>query len=206
MNREEFYHLLRASSRIIEHERGQRGIDTDVHPARILVLGSQSILGSWHEDYLPEEATYSIEMDVALLPTEDDVMFFDDPAQELVDIIDASIGEGTLFQDEFEIYVQGVEQKTAVLPEGWQARLIEVRGRDYGIRSKVLCLDPYDLCAAKMARLEMKDRSYIAALVRAGDIDVDMLQRRLSQVTDPRMTPALCAQAEDFIAALRRKD
>ncbi|WP_156958282.1 hypothetical protein [Bifidobacterium crudilactis] len=74
MNREEFYHLLRASSSIIEDERARHGIDTVRSPARILVLGSQSILGSMHEEYLPEETTYSAEIDLAVMPTREDVL------------------------------------------------------------------------------------------------------------------------------------
>ncbi|KAA8821257.1 hypothetical protein [Bifidobacterium vespertilionis] len=152
MNRDEFYHLLRASSRIIEEVRSQRGIDVERNPATLLVLGSQSILGSWHEDYLPESVTTSIEMDLAVLPSELDECCFDDPAQELADYVEGSIGEDSWFEDEFDIYAQAVDETTAVLPEGWKRRLVRVDGRDHGISSVVLCLGPYDLCAAKLAR------------------------------------------------------
>jgi hypothetical protein len=56
MKREQLEHVLRAASRIAE--------DPDV-----VVIGSQSILGSLPEDRLPTEATASMEVDVA---------FFDD--------------------------------------------------------------------------------------------------------------------------------
>lgn len=204
MNRDEFFHLLRASSQIIEGQRSMRGINVERYPARILVLGSQSILGSWHEDYLPPETTYSTEMDIAFLPTETDQIFFEEPAQEFADYIDGNIGEGTWFQEQFDIYAQGVEEKTAILPEGWQTRLIEVRGRDHGISSIVLCLDPYDLCVGKLARLEEKDRRYIAALVDSGDITVEGLAERLGMVRDPRLNIALRSQAVDFLHALSR--
>jgi hypothetical protein len=204
MNREEFYHLLRASSTIIEQERSSRGIDVTRYPARLLVLGSQSILGSWHEDYLPPEVTYSTEIDLAVLPGEQDELCFDAPAQELADYIDGKVGEGTYFQDSFEVYAQGVEESTAVLPDGWRDRLIEVHGRDAGIGSVVLCLDPHDLCVAKLARLEDKDRRYVSALVDAGDIRTETLRVRLAEVHDTRMTGALRDQALDFLTALER--
>lgn len=206
MNRDEFYHLLRASSTIIENVRAERGIDVEHHPARLLVLGSQSILGSWHEDYLPKETTYSTEMDLAVLPDEYDEMCFDDPAQEFADYIDGNIGEGSHFQDAFDVYAQGVEEATAVLPDGWKNRLIEVQGRNMGIVSTVLCLDPYDLCAAKLARLEEKDRRYISALVDNGDINLDVLRHRLDQIHDIRMTVALRSQASDFLNALEHPE
>lgn len=205
MNREEFYHLLRASSSIIEDERAQHGIDTVRSPARILVLGSQSILGSMHEEYLPEETTYSTEIDLAVMPTREDVLSFDNPAEEFADLIDASIGEDTAFQDAFDVYAQGVEEHTAVLPDGWQSRLIEVHATEHQIRSVVLCLDPYDLCAAKLARLAPNDRSYISSLIDSGDISVNILANRLNEVRDPRMSDGIRVQAKDFLDAFDTK-
>ena len=52
MTREQLAHVLRAVSRIAD--------DPDV-----LVIGSQSILGSYSEDELPPEATGSMEVDTA---------------------------------------------------------------------------------------------------------------------------------------------
>lgn len=71
MKREQLEHVLRAASRVV----GERDI---------LVLGSQSILGSIGEDELPEEATTSIEADLA---------FFDDPGDAKADAVDGAIGE-----------------------------------------------------------------------------------------------------------------
>jgi len=44
------------------------------------------------------------------------------------DVIDGSIGELSPFHDTFGYYAQGVEEGTAILPEGWKRRLIEVHG------------------------------------------------------------------------------
>ena len=46
-------------------------------------MGSQSILGSFDEDALPEEATLSIEADIA---------FVDDPDETKSDLVDGVIG------------------------------------------------------------------------------------------------------------------
>ena len=127
MNREQFYHLLRASAEIVETQRAWRGIDVDAEPTRILVIGSQSILGSWSEEYLPADTTSSVEMDVAFMPVPVDEYAFDVPAQEFADWVEANIGEETRFHDSFSVYAQGVEANTAILPTGWQQRLIEIR-------------------------------------------------------------------------------
>lgn len=82
MTREQFAHVLRAVSRIAE--------DPDV-----LVIGSQSILGSYSEDELPPEATGSMEVDTAFLV---------DPDEAKSDLVDATIGELSQFHDEFGYY------------------------------------------------------------------------------------------------------
>jgi hypothetical protein len=63
VTREQLEHILRAASAIAR--------EPDV-----LVIGSQSVLGSFAEDDLPPEATSSMEADIA---------FFDDPADAKAD-------------------------------------------------------------------------------------------------------------------------
>lgn len=201
MNREQFYHLLRASSEIVETQRAWRGIDVEEHPTRILVIGSQSILGSWSEEYLPEATTSSVEMDVAFMPVPVDEYTFDVPAQEFADWVEAGIGEETQFHDSFMVYAQGVAPETAILPSGWQRRLVEIRVPDLRTRTRVYCLNPYDLCAAKLTRLEEKDRLYVASLIKAGDIDAAALRERVAMIHDPRFTVPLRVQAQDFLNA-----
>lgn len=201
MNRDEFYHLLRASADIIETQRQWRGIDVTADPARILVLGSQSILGSWSEEYLPDQTTESVEMDVAFMPTVQDEFHFEEPAQEFADWIEASLGEGSRFYDAFDVYAQGVTRETAILPEGWEDRLVRLDVPQADTSTQVFCLDPYDLCAGKLTRLEYKDRAYVSSLIDAGDISVEVLRDRIGLIRDPRFTMPLRTQANDYLNA-----
>ena len=57
MRRDQLAHILRAASTIAD--------DPD-----ILVVGSQSILGAYSEDELPEDAFMSVEADIAFLVDE----------------------------------------------------------------------------------------------------------------------------------------
>jgi hypothetical protein len=131
MNREQFEHVLRAVSRIAG--------DPDV-----LVIGSQSILGSYPEDELPPEATGSMEVDAA---------FFDDPDETKSGVVDAMIGELSNFHNEFGYYPQGVSVGTGVFPQGWQDRLVtyETPGTKPG---RGLCLEPHDCVLGKLVRFE----------------------------------------------------
>jgi hypothetical protein len=77
-------HRLRAASTI----SGERDV---------LVIGSQSVLAVLAEDALPDEATASIEADVA---------FFDDPDDAKADQVDGAIGELSPFHERHGYYAQ----------------------------------------------------------------------------------------------------
>ena len=62
-----------------------------------------------------------------LVSIEADVFSLRDPADS--DLIDGSIGEGSAFHQTFGYYAHGVSVETAVLPSGWQDRLVPVRGK-----------------------------------------------------------------------------
>jgi hypothetical protein len=83
MNREQLEHALRATCQIT----GERSI---------LVVGSQSILGSFTEDELPDEAIRSAEIDLA---------FFNDDNGELPNQIDGAAGFDSPFYESFEFYI-----------------------------------------------------------------------------------------------------
>lgn len=157
MNRQQFEHVLRAVSRIAQ--------DADV-----LVIGSQSILGTYTEDELPIEATGSMEVDAA---------FFDDPDEMKSGVVDATIGELSSFHNEFGYYPQGVSVNTGVFPEGWRDRLV-VYETAATAPGRGLCLEPHDCVVSKLVRFEEKDQNFAEALVAAGLIDLDILTERLA--------------------------
>lgn len=134
----------------------------------VLVIGSQAILGSYNEGELPERATMSEEVDIAPIT--------DDEDYTLATIIDAELGEWSQFHQDHGFYVQGVNVTTAVLPNGWEARTVLV-APDGPDGPFARCLDPHDLCAAKLVRGEAKDLEFVDALVEAGLIDPVSLVR-----------------------------
>ena len=94
MTREQLAHVLRTVSQL-------------TGSPDVLVIGSQSILGSYPEDQLPPEATGSMEVDTAFLA---------DPGDAMADLVDVTIGELSEFHDEFGYYPQGVSVSTGVFP------------------------------------------------------------------------------------------
>ncbi len=123
MRRAELEHLIRAAAAITnEYE--------------IVVIGSQSILGSVPAP--PPELMQSMEADCYPMRR-----------PELADLIDGAIGELSPFHERFGYYAQGVGPETAVLPDGWQERLVKLQNEQTDLKLG-WCLEPHDLAAAKL--------------------------------------------------------
>lgn len=167
MNRQQLAHLLRSACTIAGDED-------------VLVLGSQSILGSFDEDDLPPEATASQEADLG---------FLNDPDRDKADRVEAIIGEMSAFHDQHGVYAEGIHVDTATLPEGWRDRLV---GWDLQSShpAKPHFLEPHDLAVAKLAANREKDKAFVDALIRTGMLDVVVIRERaylLAEDVDPRV-------------------
>ncbi|MGQ0623166.1 MAG: hypothetical protein ACT4PP_00685 [Sporichthyaceae bacterium] len=108
MRRDQLEHAIRTACQII----GQ---------SSVLVVGSQSILGTFSEDELPADATMSIEVDI--LPIADD----NDETARLADLIEGVAGEFSPFEELHGFSIDGVDLETSVLPAGWRERLVKVQ-------------------------------------------------------------------------------
>jgi hypothetical protein len=161
----------------------------------VLIIGSQAILGSYGEGELPARATMSNEVDIASLN--------DDASETLADMIDGELGEWSDFDRDHGFYVQGVSVRTAYLPDGWEDRLVRVEPRGHP-DSIGLCLEPHDLCAAKLARFDPKDCEFVEALIGAGLVAPSMIRSRLDRITDDRFEPERKRMASRWIKARER--
>lgn len=136
MTRAQLEHLIRAAATIAADDE-------------IVVIGSQAILGQYPN--APTQMLVSVEADL-----------FPRRRVERADLIDGSIGEGSPFHETYGYYAHGVGPETAVLPEGWQERLVPVRGE--GTRGATgLCLEVHDLVLSKYVAGRDKDRRFAAA-------------------------------------------
>jgi hypothetical protein len=145
----------------------------------VYVIGSQAILGSYTEDELPPLTTASVEVDIA-------------PAVDIMDglvatLMEADYGEDSSWHAEHGWYIQGVERGTAVLPDGWEDRLVELRPAE-SKKIRGLCLSPYDLCVAKLARLDTRDQEFVDSLIDAELIDPHRLRSFVDRVPDSEIS------------------
>ena len=175
MERSQLEHLIRAASAIADDYE-------------LVVIGSQSILGTI--PFPPESLVASMEADI-----------YPKNHPELADLIDGSIGEGSPFEQEFGYYAQGVGPETAVLPSGWEQRLVKVQNEN--TRSAIgYCLDVHDLALSKYVANREKDRDFIRELLRHGFVDAAVLAQRAPTlpVSPERIEFLLGALAADSAA------
>lgn len=153
MTRQQLEHIIRAAGSIAD-------VDD------IVVIGSQAILGQFPD--APAEFLVSDEADVY-------------PRQypELGELIDASIGEGSPFQRSFGYYAHGIDETSAVLPDGWRDRLILVTGENTRF-VRGWCLEVHDLAIAKYAAGREKDLEFTRALARHSLVSREVLEQRLA--------------------------
>jgi hypothetical protein len=166
MTRAQLEHIIRAAGTI-----------ADV--GDVVVIGSQAVLGEFPN--APAELLRSNEADV-----------FPRDQPERSDLIDATIGEGSPFERSFGYYAHGVDETTAILPQGWRDRLILVTGENTRF-VRGWCLEVHDLAVAKYAAGREKDRDFTRALARHSMVRREVLEQRLSGT-------ALDTQTRDIVS------
>lgn len=174
MKRHELEHLIRAAGAIT-------GAD------EIIVVGSQAILGSCPD--APPALLVSAEADLFTLRDAKDA-----------DLIDGSIGEGSPFHETFGYYAQGVWEDTAVLPEGWRGRLVEVVNENTR-QVRGLCLDVHDLAVSKLVAGREKDRDFVMEMHRGGMLDARIMEERIAMLALPEEEKDLVRQRWGRIVA-----
>lgn len=168
MRRDQLEHAIRSACQIIERNE-------------VIVVGSQAILGTFDEQQLPAEATMSLEVDI--LPISDD----EDETAEMADQLAGVAGEFSVFEETHGFSIDGVDLQTAKLPEGWRDRLTKVQNANTAApggspQFTGWCLEPHDLCVAKLCALREKDVNFVSALMKAGLVDGETIEERLSTV------------------------
>ena len=173
MNRAQLEHVIRAAATI-------------AGDSEIVVIGSQAILGR----YPDAPAGLLVSSDVDVYPRNH---------PERADLIEGSIGELSPFHETYGYYAQAVGESTAILPEGWEERLVPVPTP----AGSGLCLEPHDLVISKYAAGREKDREYVRTAVRARLVGRGVLLERLERTPlDPQRRRHIQAQIDaDFAGA-----
>lgn len=170
MRRDQLEHAIRTACQIIGRPE-------------VIIVGSQSILGTYPEEVLPALATMSMEIDV--LPIADS----NEETARLADDIEGVAGELSPFEEMHGFSIDGVDLSTSALPTGWRARLVKVQNANTAAAGGEpvftgWCLDKEDLCVAKLCAFRDKDRDFVRALIDADLVDRHVITERLTTMSD----------------------
>ena len=176
MNRIQLEHIIRAASQISGDPE-------------IVVIGSQAIHA--RKMKLPPIAFQSVEADV-----------YPRNHPERADLIDAAIGELSQFHKTHGYYAHGIGPETAVLPAGWEQRIIRISNPNTG-GATGLCIDVHDLVLSKYAAGREQDIAFNRELVRYGIVRRRKLTRLVLSmpIDDERKCLILGRIKLDFAAA-----
>lgn len=141
-----------------------------------VVVGSQAILATFPD--APRILRKSIEGDI--YPRDNPLMAIE---------IDGTLGEGSAFHQEFGYYAHGVGPDTAIVPEGWEDRLVEFKVGD-SLETIGLCLEIHDLAFSKLVAGRPKDFDFVAGLLTHRLINRGTLQRLLAKESRPEVKTA----------------
>lgn len=158
MTRNQIEHIIRAAADIADDDE-------------LIIVGSQAILAGFPS--APADLLVSVEAD--LYPRNH---------PERADLIDGSIGEGSPFHETYGYYAHGVGPETAVLPAGWQGRLIPIRNANTR-GATGWCLEVHDLCVSKLVAGRDKDLLFLEAVARHRLADPALLRARLRDTDLP---------------------
>ncbi len=116
---------------------------------------------------------------------------------DLADLIDGAIGVLSPFEDRFGYYAQGVGPNTAILPAGWESRLVKIQNANTDLKIGY-CLEPHDLAASKLAAGRDKDWPFVEFLLVHKTIDAATLQARLGTLP---VAPEIRARLITWVSA-----
>lgn len=172
MNREQLHALLSEARKQVQH-------------AEFVIVGSLAILGAVAEP--PRTMVVSIDVDTYLK---------NDP-QRTGELMQA-LGQGSAFEDEHGYYLDPVSPNLPSFPEGWQDRLVQI---DFG-DVKAFFVEANDVAVSKYMRGEDRDMRWLLAGLKAGLIDLDVIERRVSSA--PALDGELTAARKRIVQHRKR--
>jgi hypothetical protein len=172
MTREQLEHIIRAACTIAADPE-------------LIIVGSQAILAQFPN--APADLLVSMEADV-----------YPKNHRERSELIDGAIGELSMFHETFGYYADGVDERTATLPVGWEERLVPICGPGTAGNTG-LALEIHDLLISKYVAGREKDRRFNRAALSHGLADPAVLEARLcdTPVNDEQKARILAQLALD---------
>jgi len=180
-----------------------RAIGYEFKTDTVFVVGSQAILASLPE--APEAARESPEIDAfpknaKIWEVEEAKRTRDGVRPSASEHIDGLFGSESQFHRTHGFYIDGVDETTAKLPQGWQDRAVKVRTEVDGRTVTGVAPAVEDLVVSKLARLDDRDKRFVEAIHAQRPLDLELVERRIGE-TD--LEPAIADRATKYIRRLK---
>lgn len=171
----------------------------------VFIVGSQAILASMPD--APEAARESPEIDAfpqnaKIWEVEEAQRTRDGVRPIASEHIDGLFGSESQFHRTHGFYIDGVDETTAKLPNGWQGRAVKVRTEVEGRTVTGVAPSAEDLVVSKVARLDDRDKRFVEAIHAQRPLDLELVERRIGE-TD--FEPAIAERATTYIRSLKRE-
>ena len=175
MKLSEVEHVLRAAAEVTQEKE-------------FICLGSQAILGQFPD--APRELRVSMELDL-----------YPKAHPEKSDLIDGALGELSSFHATFRYYAHGVGPKTAILPSGWQDRLVRLNSPNTN-GAVGWCLEVHDLAVSKLAAGRDKDKEFVSTLLHHHLASRQTLLQRIELIEDTELRARIGACFQGLLNGL----
>jgi hypothetical protein len=176
MRRDQLEHAIRTACQIIGRPE-------------VIVVGSQSILGTYREDELPADATMSVEVDILPVAADNE-----EPRGSRTS---SRVLRGSSLRSRSctgSALTGSTWRRPRCRPGGgiaWsKVQNANTAGPSVEPHFTGWCLDKEDLCVAKLCALREKDRNFVIALLHGGLVDPAIITARLLTVEDRHRTAA----------------
>ncbi len=128
---------------------------------------------------------------------EADIVIPGDVDGSRADLVDGSIGEASIFHETFGFYAQGMSLETAILPAGWESRLI--RYETPATNGVVAwCLSLEDLFVSKALAGRPKDLEFCHSLVGLEAINQERVAAMITETAAPEPNKQLALGVLDL--------
>jgi hypothetical protein len=160
LNRDRVDHILRAAGVVTGRKK-------------FVLIGSAAI-AAWRSD-IPESMATSRDVDLFAYDAPD--------ADDVSDMLDASLGQASPFDAEFGYYCDGVGRETAIMPADWESRA-KLYASPAANGVEAIVPEPNDRAPSKLAAWRPKDISWLRTAVQQGIVSIDLMRARLVQMPD----------------------
>jgi hypothetical protein len=124
-----------------------------------------------------------------MMTPEIDLYVEGDDSEMFSDLIDATIGQGSIFHRTFHYYGDGVSARTAVMPRDWRSRAVTYTTADQTVQA--LCPSADDIAVAKMCAWREKDVAWLDKAFTSRIALVEQVERLLRHGLPPEAPDAM---------------